>query len=156
MTQLPISEAARLVGKDRKTLYRHIKQGKLSATTDATGCHNIDVAELSRVYGAFKGVGGQNATPQPVAMPQVATPNATPFEAQKIAVLESENTQLRERLADKERHIEDMRNTVRLLEYKRQTLPKKKQEETPRWPLYAVGLIVLLLIIAVSLPLLAR
>ena len=37
MTQISISEAAKLVGRNRKTLYRAIKEGRLSATQNATG-----------------------------------------------------------------------------------------------------------------------
>lgn len=58
-------------------------------------------------------------------MPQDATPNATDATAlmtAKIAALEAENAQLRERIADKEKHLDDMRNTVRLLEHR----PSKK------------------------------
>lgn len=122
MTQISISEAAKLVGRNRKTLYRAIKEGRLSATQNATGGRQVDIAELARVFGAFPVACHSGATG---TMPQDATPNATDattYLKAKIAALEAENTQLRERIEDKEKHIEDMRNTVRLLEHR----PSKK------------------------------
>ena len=125
MALVSISEAAKLSGKDKKTLYRYIKEGKLSVTnaTDATGVKSgmrqVDVSELVRVFGALRSIDVKNATGATVVMSQHETVNAT-AETAKIAALEAENAQLRERLIDKEKHIEDMRNTVRLLEYKPQ------------------------------------
>lgn len=56
MPLVSISEAARLTGKNRSTLHRHIQQGKLSKTIDETGESKIDTSEILRVYGAFIGV----------------------------------------------------------------------------------------------------
>lgn len=53
MARLKISEAARLVGLNRKTLYKHIKQGKVSSGVDSLGAKYIDAAELHRAYGDF-------------------------------------------------------------------------------------------------------
>jgi excisionase family DNA binding protein len=109
MSQLPVAQAAKLVGRDRKTLYRLIKDGKLSATQDATGSRQIDTAELLRVFGSLKDTADSGET---VSAPQTETSDIMA----KVAALEAENAQLRERVADKDRHIEDMRHTVRLLE----------------------------------------
>ncbi len=49
-TRLSISEAARWVGKTRRTLQRHIKDGKLSVNEDKQGRKYIDYVELGRVY----------------------------------------------------------------------------------------------------------
>ena len=49
-TRLSISEAARWVGKTRRTLQRHIKDGKLAVNEDKQGRKYIDTAELRRVY----------------------------------------------------------------------------------------------------------
>lgn len=66
-------------------------------------------------------------------MPQVETANATSAttpetgaEATRVAQLEAENAQLRARLEDKERHIDDLRNAVRLLEDKRAASAKPR------------------------------
>ena len=49
MTEISITEAMKLTGKSRPTLYRHIKTGKLSKTYNG----GIDTSELRRVYGEF-------------------------------------------------------------------------------------------------------
>ncbi len=61
MAQLRIAAAARAVGKDRGTLNRYIKSGKLSTTKDATGCTVIETSELLRVFGELKGDGRDTA-----------------------------------------------------------------------------------------------
>ena len=53
---LSITEAARVSGKSRATLHRHIKKGKLNTTIDSAGIKCIDAAELLRVYGELQNV----------------------------------------------------------------------------------------------------
>ncbi len=131
MALVSISEAAKLVGRDRKTLYRAVAEGRLSVSQNATGARQVDISELARVFGDFPVARHSGAT---VAMPQDATPNATDATdataslKTKIAALEAENAQLRERIEDKDKHIEDMRHTVRLLEHN----PSKKKARW--WP----------------------
>jgi excisionase family DNA binding protein len=114
MSLVSISEAAKLVGRDRKTLYRAIKEGRLSATQDATGTRQVDISELARVFGVFPVARDSGET---VSLPQTETGQTTADLKARLAALEAENAQLRERVADKDRHIEDMRQTVRLLEH---------------------------------------
>lgn len=54
MAVVSISEASRLVGRTRQTLYNDRDSGKLSWTTLATGKPGIDTSELQRVYGQLK------------------------------------------------------------------------------------------------------
>jgi len=54
MSSVTISKAATLVGKSRKTLYRHVSEGRLSVTKDACDKTLVDVSELIRVYGALR------------------------------------------------------------------------------------------------------
>lgn len=49
--QFTITEAAKIYGKQRKTLYRHIDSGRLSAGVRGDGKRVIDLAELIRCYG---------------------------------------------------------------------------------------------------------
>lgn len=67
MAQLSVSAAARAVGKDRGTIHRYIKSGKLSTTRDAAGNTVVETSELLRVFGALKGDGGKAAVAPPVA-----------------------------------------------------------------------------------------
>lgn len=114
MALIGIAEAAKLVGRDRKSLYRAIKEGRLSATQSASGARQVDTSELIRVYGDLRDIGDSGATS---TLLQVETSTETD-KITRLALLEMENKLLRERLLEKDQHIEDMRNTVRLLEHK--------------------------------------
>ena len=54
MALLSVSKAAELVGLNRKTMYAHIKSGKVSASKDNKGVLLIDTSELIRVFGALR------------------------------------------------------------------------------------------------------
>lgn len=47
-----MSDAARMIPYSRKTLYKHLKQGKLSKTRFKDGSSGIQISELIRVYGS--------------------------------------------------------------------------------------------------------
>lgn len=49
--QFTITEAAKLYGKQRKTLYRHLDAGRLSCGVRGDGKRVIDLSELIRCYG---------------------------------------------------------------------------------------------------------
>lgn len=51
MALLPVSKAAGLVGISRKTMYAHIKSGKVSASKGGNKTLLIDTSELIRVFG---------------------------------------------------------------------------------------------------------
>jgi hypothetical protein len=53
MAFVTITEAAKLVRRSRRTLYRDMDSGRLSKTLSSTGTPTIDTAELLRVYGAL-------------------------------------------------------------------------------------------------------
>jgi len=105
MSKHSISEAARLVGKSRTTLYRHIKAGKITVEEDDGGNSVVDTSELTRVYGALQGV--PDGTPHATVEQE-----ATGVLERENELLRRENELLRQRLADKEEHIEDLRRTV--------------------------------------------
>jgi hypothetical protein len=119
MSQLSISAAALLVNKDRKTLYRLIKEGKLSATTSDSGARQVETTELLRVFGAFKVSSDTLDSGTTVSMPQLETPVETP----EMALLKAELRHSKELLKLKDEQIADLRNSVRLLEF--QPLKKK-------------------------------
>jgi len=50
-TQLNMSQAAQAAGITRRTLYNHVKQGKVTTSRDKKNNPVIDVSELIRVYG---------------------------------------------------------------------------------------------------------
>lgn len=106
-----IMEAARLVGKDRATIWRYAKQGKLSVSLDASGRKRIDTAELMRVFGDLQ-------HPQPLqrntdsnTVPPSATLPATPLhQVHELERLEAENTRLRAELDAERKERREMQD----------------------------------------------
>lgn len=136
MASVSIAEAARLSGRDRRTIERYLQNGKLSSTTTPTGGRSIDVSELVRVFGQLslsaapdsegQSRGVSQSAPQPDNAAELAEMR------QRLAVAEVENAQLRERLQDKDKHIEHIAQAMRLLEHK----PGAAAAQAPRrwWP----------------------
>ena len=124
MALVNIKTAAELVSRDRKTLYGAIKTGKLSAVLDnATGEKRIDTSELERVYGPLRqATQDKQDSHETVSTPQLKTTDETLME---VALLKAEIAQLRERMADKDRHIDDLRSSIRLIENKVQKADKR-------------------------------
>ena len=91
MAKHSISEAARLSGKSRSTLHRHIKSGKLSKEPGPNGDPVIDTSELRRVYGDVLQLGAASEQ----APEQRASPQNSALEAE-YAALRRENEALRE------------------------------------------------------------
>lgn len=58
-----IDEAASLIGRTRRSLYRAMTDGRLSYGLESDGRRYIDTAELLRVYGAFEPP-SQSVTPE--------------------------------------------------------------------------------------------
>jgi len=135
MALVSVAEAARLVGKNRKTLYgTYIKTGRLSCVLGENGEKNIDTSELLRVFGSFKekSILSDETVLDDVLTLQVENHkehNQDTLSAVKIAMLETENTQLKARLEDKDKHIASIENAMRLLENN----SEKRQEQNHVW-----------------------
>ena len=116
MALLTISKAAKTVGKPRSTLYKHIKNGTLSATKNSAGNRRIDSAELARVYGDYK----------PDTEPTVAsnTDVDVVILESKIQALEAQN-RLLERELEAAKDRED--KLIGLLETRLLQPPKKRK-----------------------------
>ena len=135
MALISVAEAARLIGRDRRTLYRdYIATGKLSATTDAKGRKAIDISELQRVFGELGDTAATVAPRQTETVPATnATTEATTELRARIALLEAENAHLRDRLADKDRNLDDLRQAIRLLEDRRPVETRGERPKKRRW-----------------------
>lgn len=103
MTEFNISQAAKVVKKDRKTIQRYLQKGKLSCRVDAQGQKLIEVSELERVFGKIP---HPSSVSQPGLMSQKGSSYTTEHETsllkEKIALLESKISFL-------ESHIEDLK-----------------------------------------------
>jgi hypothetical protein len=80
MAYVTIEEAAKLTGKSTQSLYRHVKQGKVSKHHDG-----FDTAELMRVYGALR-----NTTDTTVNFDKVSNESEV-----ELSMLKRENELLR-------------------------------------------------------------
>ncbi len=75
-----LAEAAKAIGRDKSTLARAVRTGRLSATRDADGVWRIDESELRRVYPVEMSAPGATvgATPGAAAVTVGDAPGITP------------------------------------------------------------------------------
>lgn len=123
MALVSISEAARLVGKSRRTLQRDIVAGKLSKCDNG---QKLDTSELLRVYGAFlpaTNVAVESATmSQDVAGKSETMSQDVADMRVRLAALEAENAALKD-------HLGSLKQAMLLLENKasaEQVKPRRK------------------------------
>jgi hypothetical protein len=92
-----LTEAAKVTGLNKTTIFRAIRRGLISATKDATtGAWHVEPAELHRVYPAAGAIIASNGQIAAEAMPR--------NEAAEVEIRE-----LRARLADAHDQIADLR-----------------------------------------------
>lgn len=79
-----VRDAAQRVGISRQTMFRYIKDGKISATTDRDGQKQIELTELLRVFGELQPETETPATPRnsprPVSRDTATTPATTQYQ----------------------------------------------------------------------------
>ncbi|RJG06083.1 hypothetical protein D3870_08750 [Noviherbaspirillum cavernae] len=143
MALVSITEAAKLVHRNRTTIYRDIERGRLSKTVSPEGDTRIDTSELLRTYGRL--------------YPDVAngSDDESARDKVKVAILEEKNrsleralalegelrrikdqvtSELRARLTDKDSVIKVLESKVLLLEYDKQVASgptAKKKDNGP-------------------------
>jgi hypothetical protein len=111
MALIGLTEASKLTGKDKTTIHRAMKSGRLSFTVGDDGDRQIDPAELERVFPIKLQDGEPEVAPR---NPKKAESNHVQI-AQLTAQLEIERTKttaLEERLADKNSVIDDLRRRL--------------------------------------------
>jgi hypothetical protein len=122
MALVGIGQAARLSGRNRSTLHRAMKDGRLSYSLDETGERRIDTTELDRVFG-IKPAGGNGAH-----MPQSNTAQQAEVEV------------LRQWLTDRDETIRDLRQRLDAADHRLTALlarpdPPASAEPDPPRPL---------------------
>ena len=98
MVALTTQQAAELVGKNRSTIWRAIKRGRVSGTKSEAGDYLIEPAELERAFGPLQ---QRNETHDVASQPR-ATINET-------SALRVEANMLRERVVTLEADKADLR-----------------------------------------------
>lgn len=111
MAIVSISEAARLTGKTRATIHRHINTGKLSKTKDDTGSIGIDISELIRIYNIK--IDTSDTCIDDVKIEQhntaIDTDELNTLKT-RLAVLEAENHHLKD-------HVDSLKQVMLMLEH---------------------------------------
>lgn len=128
MALVSVTEAARLTGKNRATIHRYIKQGKLSQSTDAAGSKKIETSELLRVFGAIS-ASPATALQCDVMQHDTTVENELPVAAlqQKIAMLEQLLESKDKEIQRQDDHIDSLKKAMLLIESK---LPATQEPAT--------------------------
>src|SRR4051812_36263439 len=119
MALVSITEAAKLVHKNRSTIYRDIEKGRLSKTVSQDGDTQIDTSELLRAYGRLQDTESDSTDSQARERVRIALLEEKTRSLERVLALEAElrkvkdqvTTELRARLTDKE-------NVIKVLESK--------------------------------------
>lgn len=102
MSKLTLTEAVAVIPVSESTLRRDLKSGKVSFETDAKGRKQIDVSELTRVYGQLSthGTPPETESAEPVNIPH-QNPSMNGNDTEKvIALLKGQVQDLKAQLAD--------------------------------------------------------
>jgi hypothetical protein len=127
MAKVNLSQAAKLTGKNRTTIWRHIHSGKLSIERDRDGLPFVDTSELIRVYGELEPIATGDAKKKPH--------QATYSYEDLIAIVEL----LRKEQAEMKAEIENLTNRLTYIPEpnSKELSPvtqSKKPEDDPDWP----------------------
>ncbi|MEJ2911060.1 hypothetical protein [Pseudoalteromonas sp. C12FD-1] len=101
-----ITQASKLVGKARKTIYAHAKAGKVSLSKFSDGKTAVDTSELYRVYGNLK----ENVTPVPLRTKENVTSGNTVLDV--LTELKNENSLMREEMQKLREEIKNLNNRL--------------------------------------------
>lgn len=134
MALVSITEAAKLVRKNRSTLYRDIEKGRLSKTVTPDGETQIDTSELLRTYGRLHADDNDAdfAARERMRIAILEERNrslerALALEAELRRVKDQVTNELRARLADKDSVIKVLESKVLFLEYDKQVEAEKSE-----------------------------
>jgi hypothetical protein len=128
MALVSITEAAKLVRKNRSTIYRDIEKGRISKTVSQDGDTQIDTSELLRAYGRLQSSDRDSDDSHSREQVRLALLEEKTRSLERVLALEAElrkvkdqvTTELRARLADKESVIKVLESKLLFLEYGKQ------------------------------------
>ncbi|MFN9773270.1 MAG: helix-turn-helix domain-containing protein [Burkholderiales bacterium] len=163
MALLPLRQAAEAVGVSRQTLYRYVKEGRISATVGHDGQKQVDTAELLRVFGKLDTPpAGATAETAPQDSPrQPETAGATAVTAAETARLEAELAAARtlldvtrtELTAAREREaklLDIVQTQTRMLEYRPPDKPVDTPASSPTAPWITLAVVVVAALLAAA------
>ncbi|HHF9085632.1 TPA: helix-turn-helix domain-containing protein [Escherichia coli] len=103
MASHSVTEAAKLAGVTRRTIYRHIKAGKLSASVTGGDNTVIETSELLRVYGVL-------SQPEPEKVSTGSQENQPEY----VTLLLAEMSQLREQISSLTSKVDELQGQLAL------------------------------------------
>lgn len=128
MSKLTMSEAVAVIPVSESTLRRDLKRGKVSFDTDVKGRKQIDVSELTRVYGHLKpkadAAAEDNDTHQ--------NPSMNGNDSKVIALLEGQVQDLKAQLAGADEKVSELLTLANNLQKQNEVLmlpPPKKEKK---------------------------
>jgi len=122
MAKVSISEAARLAGISRPTIYKLMNSGQLNFTSVVKAgktVKNIDTSELIRVFGTIENLpAAADFTVKPEQKITQVNSADLQYLQHKIELLQKENEGLKEAVTSRDEHISSLRQAMLLLEHK--------------------------------------
>lgn len=107
-----ISQASRITGVTRKTLYSHIDKKPISTHKDDNGNILIEASELIRVYGDKCKFDRANGKEESVTTKQVSTPISNDVK-HELEISKLENSFLKERIEQYKDEIESLKEALK-------------------------------------------
>ena len=108
MTHLTITEAAKLIDRSEKTIYRWTKDGTLSFSHNPQGVKVIDTAELQRVCGPLKMPSQNSNGSHEIPEREEMSPTENPMTEQLITSLQQHIEMLTTQLKNANREKADL------------------------------------------------
>jgi len=125
MSFVTLEETAKLIGRSRQTIYRHVRAGKVSRVSDGT----FDTTELMRAYGELKNPNTNKSIKNEnneKTMLHSDTYNNTDFFKNEISLLRNEIKDLKAEFKEREKRSNEREDRLMaILEHK----PIKEKEE---------------------------
>ena len=116
MASHSVTEAAKLAGVTRRTIYRHIKAGKLSASVTGGDNTVIETSELLRVYGVL-------SQPEPEKVSTGSLENQPEY----VTLLLAEMSHLREQISTLTSKVDELQGRLSL------PSPRKTEQSVFEW-----------------------
>lgn len=135
MATVSISEAARLAGISRPTIYKLINSGQLNVTSVVKGGKTVKAIDTSELIRFFGNIESFSVATDFTVNPEQDVTRFNSHDLQdlqhKFELLQKENEGLKEAVASRDDHISSLRQAMMLLEHKQQ--PQRPSPPPVRW-----------------------
>ena len=137
MSKFTLTEAVAVIPVSESTLRRDLKSGKVSFETDAKGRKQIDVSELTRVYGQLKTAEPVNETQQNPSVNGNDTPTLPFLTANDndkvIDLLQGQVQDLKAQLSAEKSEKAELLSLAKNLQKQNEVLMLRPPRETYGW-----------------------